>query len=132
MPSISFGVTADEVYAECLNQGIEHPEIVTAQAVQETGWFKCTKCSMRVNNIFGYYYKGSYIEFDKWQDGVSYYKKWQDNHYKGQDYYDFLECLWVASDGTCVRYARDPEYKNKVSSIVKKYYPGWVASYSKL
>ena len=127
----SWSITPEEVYAECVNQGIEHPHIVTAQAIQETGWFKCTNCSMRVNNIFGFYYKGSYKEFKDWRKSVSYYKRWQDDHYKGQNYYQYLNCLWLNSKGTCVRYARDPEYTNKLKSIVKKYYKGWVEAYLK-
>jgi hypothetical protein len=127
--SISYGITAEEVYAECLNQGIEHPEIVTAQAVEETGWFKCTNCSLGKNNIFGYYYKGAYIDFDTWQESVQYYKRWQLRHYKGNDYYDYLNCLWVKKDGSCTRYASNPEYTNNLRKIVKKYYPKWVIAY---
>ena len=125
LTSVSWSITPKEVYAECKEQGIKYPEIVTAQAIQETGWFKCTGCSLSRNNIFGYYYKGEYKRFNKWEESVQYYKRWQDKHYKGQDYYDYLNCLWVSGDGTCTRYAQDPLYTKKVQAIVKKYASGW-------
>lgn len=77
---------------------IKCKRIVLKQAVWESGWFKCTDCSMRYNNPFGFRYptwvdeknpKG-YIKFKTIENAVKYYKKWQDKHYKGGNYYQFL------------------------------------------
>ena len=81
----------DTVYEEIVSLGIKHPDIVLRQAIVETGWFKCHNCSMDRNNLFGWYYKGKYLRFNTWQESIAYYKRWQDRHYKGGDYYKFLE-----------------------------------------
>ena len=49
-------LSPQSVYEYCVEQDIQHPEIVTAQAIQESGWFKCTHCSLNKNNIFGFWY----------------------------------------------------------------------------
>ena len=90
------------------NAGVQHADIVLRQAILETGWFKCTKCSLSRNNIFGFWYKKKYIEFDNWKDCVAYYKRWQDRHYSGGDYYVFLKK---------VGYATDPSYVKRLKSI---------------
>ena len=48
----SIDLSPQSVYEYCVEQDIQHPEIVTAQAIQESGWFKCTHCSLNKNNIF--------------------------------------------------------------------------------
>ena len=35
---------------------VKHADVVLQQAIVETGWFKCTHCSLSRNNIFGFYY----------------------------------------------------------------------------
>jgi len=72
LPSIIFHTqTTNEVYTELLKQNVKHPDIVLAQSILETGWYKCKDCSLDKNNLFGDKYK---------------------------DYYDFLSKIGYASD----------------------------------
>jgi len=77
---------------------VRYTDIVLRQAITETGWFKCTNCSMSRNNIFGFYYKKRYLVFDNWVECVRYYKRWQDRHYKSGDYYNFLKNVGFATN----------------------------------
>ena len=101
-------LTVENLKAMLIAEGVQHPEIVLKQAIQETGWFKCTSCSLNRNNIFGFYYKKQYLTYDSWQECVRYYKRWQDRHYKGGDYYTFLQK---------VGFATDPQYITRLKSI---------------
>jgi len=85
-------------------EGVQYPDIVLRQAITETGWFKCENCSLSRNNIFGFYYKKKYLSFDSWVECVKYYKRWQDRHYKGGDYYAFLKKVGFATNP---RYVKD-------------------------
>ncbi|MBT4775001.1 MAG: hypothetical protein HOL28_07520 [Crocinitomicaceae bacterium] len=87
---------------------VKHADVVLQQAIVETGWFKCTHCSLSRNNIFGFYYKKKYLVFTDWVDCVRYYKRWQDRHFKGGDYYKFLED---------VGYATNPKYVSDLKKI---------------
>ncbi len=87
---------------------LKHKDIVLRQAVLETGWLKCTNCSMDRNNLFGWYYKKKYLSFDTWQESVDYYCRWQKRHYKGGDYYKFLKDRG---------YATDPRYITKLKAL---------------
>ena len=91
-----------------IEEGVQHHEIVLRQAILETGWFKCSSCSLNRNNIFGFYYKKKYITYENWQECVRYYKRWQDRHYKGGDYYIFLKQ---------VGFATNPQYVNLLKSV---------------
>ena len=104
----SFTLTVENLKIALENAGVQHADIVLRQAILETGWFKCTKCSLSRNNIFGFWYKKKYIQFDNWKDCVAYYKRWQDRHYSGGDYYVFLKK---------VGYATDPSYVKRLKSI---------------
>ena len=101
-------LTIENVKIAIIDAGIKYPEIVLRQVILETGWLKCTKCSLSRNNIFGFWYKKKYIQFDNWKDCVAYYKRWQDRHYSGGDYYVFLKK---------VGFATDPSYVNRLKSI---------------
>lgn len=90
---------------------VEHSDIVLAQAILETGWFKCSNCSWEHNNPFGFFWKGRYKEFRDLHHAVTYYKTWQEKWYKGGDYYNFLKKIG---------YAEDKKYISKLKSIVKK------------
>ena len=78
--------TLKEVYNEIVRQEIKEPEIVLRQVIQETGWLKCTKCSLDKNNLFGFTYR-KYIDgkkhtyyqrYSNWKESIAAYKKWQD------------------------------------------------------
>jgi len=88
--------------------GVKHVDIVVRQSVVETGWYKCTKCSLDKNNLFGFFYKGKYLEFETWQESVKYYYWWQSKLYKGGDYYEFLKRIG---------YAEDPNYIYKLKTV---------------
>jgi hypothetical protein len=61
---------------------VEEPIYVMAQAVYETGWFKCKNCSWKYNNMFGFKgQNGKYLRFKTWQDCVVYYAAWQKKRY---------------------------------------------------
>jgi flagellum-specific peptidoglycan hydrolase FlgJ len=86
---------------------IQHKDIVLKQAILETGWLSSYSCKNR-HNLFGFRYRGKYLEFDTWQESVEYYSRWQKRHYKGGDYYKFLKDRG---------YATDPKYITKLKSI---------------
>ena len=90
---------------------VKYKEIVLSQAVLETGWFKCKKCSRELNNPFGFFWKGKYKKFRDLEHSVIYYKIWQDKWYKGGDYYVFLKNIG---------YAEDLEYISKLKTIIKQ------------
>jgi len=96
------------VQQEIHESDILYPEIVFKQALLETGNFQCSNCSMDHNNLFGFWYKGKYLEFDSWQESVEYYSRWQQRHFKGGDYYEFLKEIG---------FAEDPEYIKKLKGI---------------
>lgn len=115
------------VYKYCVEQKIEHPEIVTAQAVVETGWFKCEDCALDKNNIFGFNTGGDYLTFESWTKSVEYYKTWQSKKYTGdKDYYQFLHCVGKKDSGECMKYAENMEkYTAMLKSIVRNHSYKW-------
>jgi hypothetical protein len=86
----------ENVKKELERQQIQHADIVLRQVIVETGWLKCTHCSLQNNNIFGFMTSAGYLKFEDWTEGVAYYKRWQDKYYKGGDYYDFLDRIGYA------------------------------------
>ena len=90
-------LTMENVYLDLINQGVQNPEIVMRQVIAETNWLKCKKCSLQFNNLFGFLTKNGYLKFDNWKECVAYYKKWQDQFYKGGDYYAFLKRIGFAT-----------------------------------
>lgn len=90
--------------------GVNHVDIVLRQSVLETGWYKCTDCSLDYNNLFGFLTKDGYIKFDTWQDSVKYMKWWQEE-LSGVDqsnYYLFLQRIG---------YATEPTYINRLKQL---------------
>lgn len=90
--------TKTTVLEECQRQGLVRPDIVTAQAILETGHFKSRVC-LEYNNLFGLYdsRKGDYFKFDTWQESVTGYKNMIQYKYKGGDYYEFLDSIGYAT-----------------------------------
>jgi flagellum-specific peptidoglycan hydrolase FlgJ len=86
---------------------IQNKDIVLKQIILETGWLTSYSCKHR-HNLFGFRYKGKYLEFTSWEESIDYYFRWQKKHYKGGDYYKFLKE---------VGYATDPNYITKLKSI---------------
>lgn len=103
----------DNLYEELLNQELDFPEIVLAQALLETGHFESFSCRER-NNLFGLRKRdGSYMIFPHWTYSVAAYKKYIQKYKETpEDYYKFLENLG---------YAEDSAYIEKVKQTHKKY-----------
>ena len=98
----------DSLKTLLVEHNVHHVDIVLAQAVLETGWFKCNHCSWQRNNPFGFFWKGQYKKFRDLDHAVFYYKTWQAKWYKdGEDYYDFLKRIG---------YAEDPGYISKLKN----------------
>ena len=106
-------LTIPNLYQEIIRNGIQHPRIVLAQAILETGWFRSPLCRNR-HNLFGLTNPktGKYYEFNHWTESVrAYYTKVQ-YKYKGGNY-----LLWLHKIG----YAEDPRYVREVINVLKKY-----------
>lgn len=89
--------------------GVNHVDIVLRQSILETGWYKCTDCSLDHNNLFGFISsKGGYMKFDTWQDSVKEYYHWQRRFFKGGDYFTFLKRIG---------YATEPTYINRLKQL---------------
>ena len=102
--------------------GIQHPDFVMGQCMQETGNLSCKSCCLRYHNLFGFYIKGNKCKkfssdeeciayYKKWQDKL--YPKWQEKHPKGS-YYDFLKHAGYATGD---KYTK--EIKPKVEWVQK-------------
>lgn len=91
----------------CNYMPCEHAEIVTKQAVLETGWFKSdafiNKC-----NPFGLSYAGEILEFESIEQACEAYHKQIYTRYSSGNYYTFLKDM---------RYAEDPDYVWKLKHI---------------
>lgn len=104
-------LTISNLYQEIIRNGIQHPRIVLAQAILETGWFRSPLCRNR-HNLFGLTNPktGKYYEFNHWTESVSaYYTKVQ-YKYKGGNY-----LLWLRDIG----YAEDPRYVREIIKVLK-------------
>lgn len=116
--TISHTLTAKAVYSACEFYGILHPDIVVAQSILETGYYKSNICK-NYNNLFGLYnsYKKDYFKFDYWWESVEAYKtkvqyKLGKDSCSREEYYKFLEEL---------PYATDPNYIFKLKKLVSMY-----------
>lgn len=92
---------------------VDHPEIVYAQAILETGWFTSDLC-LDSNNLFGLYNskKLQYYRFNHWAESVVAYIKLVQYKYKPpDDYYKFL---------SRIGYAEDKDYIRKLRNITNK------------
>ena len=104
-------LTIPNLYQEIIRNGIQHPRIVLAQAILETGCFRSPLCRNR-HNLFGLTNPktGKYYEFNHWTESVqAYYTKVQ-YKYKGGNY-----LLWLRDIG----YAEEPRYVREVIKVLK-------------
>ena len=96
----------------CIYYDIKYPEIVVAQAILETGFFRSENC-LKGNNLFGLYNSNTqkFYTFNHWTESVKAYKDKVQYRYKSGDYYTWLQDIG---------YAEDPMYISKVKHIEKK------------
>ena len=102
------------VYQACIYYDIHHPEIVVAQSILETGFYRSKGC-LNDKNLFGLYNgnKNQFFKFNHWTESVKAYKDMIQYKYKNnEDYYYFLNRIG---------YAEDSLYNNKLKNIVKIY-----------
>lgn len=109
-----FSQTPQEGLEEALSYyGLEHKDIVYAQAILETGHFKSKVC-LKYNNLFGLYNSKEkrYCKFKHWTESVIAYKEWIQKKYQPlNNYYTFLEDI---------NYAEDESYTRLLKEIVNK------------
>lgn len=105
--------TVELVLQACEYYNIQHPDIVVAQAILETGHFRSENC-IKKNNLFGLYnsYKHEFFEFDHWSESVKAYHNLIQYRYTEGDYFKWLEKIG---------YAEDTLYVSKVKSIKEQY-----------
>ena len=106
--------TPEEGIDEALQYyNIEHPTIVKAQAILETGNFTSDLC-VKNNNLFGLYDSKNkrYYSYNHWWESIEAYKKLIQKKYDNSKYYYmFLEDI---------KYANDKEYINKLKEIAEE------------
>ena len=106
--------TPEEGIDEALQYyNIEHPTIVKAQAILETGNFTSNLC-VKNNNLFGLYDSKNkrYYSYNHWWESIEAYKELIQRKYDNSKYYYmFLEDI---------KYAKDKEYINKVKKIAEE------------
>jgi uncharacterized FlgJ-related protein len=87
---------------------VKQPEIVKVQIRLETANLQSRFCR-ECNNLFGMKKprkretkaigkENSMSVYETWQESIEDYKIWQDNFYKGGDYYQFLKSHGYATD----------------------------------
>lgn len=102
------------IYQACIYYNIHNPQIVVAQSILETGYYRSEVCK-RDNNLFGLYnsYKKEYFKFSHWSESVKAYKDMIQYKYKeNENYYYFLERIG---------YAEDSLYNVKLKKIIERY-----------
>lgn len=102
------------IHKACIYYNIHNPEIVIAQAILETGYYRSEGCK-RDNNLFGLYnsHKKEYFKFNHWTESVKAYRDMIQYKYKNdENYYHFLDRIG---------YAEDSLYNNKLKNIIKRY-----------
>lgn len=89
------------VYDMICIAGIEHPKVVLAQAILETGHFTSNVLKSN-NNLFGFHNGAHYLKFKTIFDSCKFYREWQKQHYWQGDYYVFLDEYGYAKDSNYV------------------------------
>jgi hypothetical protein len=110
---LSDTITIEGLYKACDYYEIQQPDIVVAQAILETGFFKSDLC-LKQHNLFGLFNSRTmdFYSFNHWTESVKAYYDLVQYRYKEGDYY-----AWLSKIG----YAEDPNYIAKVKSVQKRY-----------
>lgn len=109
MAYVRFGTKPDKelniknLMAVLQQYDVKFPQIVAAQALLETGYFTSRVC-LENNNLFGLRRpsNGSYYTFNSWEESVKAYKDYVQYKYKVGNYYDFLNRIGYAEDGSYI------------------------------
>jgi uncharacterized FlgJ-related protein len=119
-------VTYQGLYNEILEQGLEFPDIVFAQAILESGHFK-SKVFEENNNLFGMRQPSKRATVSKGRsNGYAVYDFWQESV---EDYYLYQEYTFRKKTFTRSEYlsrlnksyASTPGYSKKLLSIIKRF-----------
>ena len=110
---LSDTITVEGLYKACEYYEIQQPDIVVAQAILETGFFKSDLC-LKQHNLFGLFNSRTmdFYSFDHWTESVKAYRDKVQYRYKTGNYYDWLEHIG---------YAEDSLYVSKLKNIVTNY-----------
>ena len=110
---LSDTITVEGLYKACEYYEIQQPDIVVAQAILETGFFKSDLCLKR-HNLFGLFNSRTmdFYSFDHWTESVKAYRDKVQYRYKTGNYYDWLKHIG---------YAEDSLYVSKLKNIVTNY-----------
>ena len=100
---LSDTITVEGLYKACEYYEIQQPDIVVAQAILETGFFKSDLCLKR-HNLFGLFNSRTmdFYSFDHWTESVKAYRDKVQYRYKTGNYYDWLERIGYAEDSLYV------------------------------
>ena len=110
---LSDSITIERLYEACAYYEIQHPDIVVAQAILETGFFKSDLC-LKQHNLFGLFNSRTmdFYSFNHWTESVKAYRDKVQYRYQDGDYYDWLERIG---------YAEDSLYVSKLKNIRTNY-----------
>lgn len=113
----------DSVYVYILTNDIEHPDIVYAQALLETGNFNSSIFKSN-NNLFGMKLpkvrettaigeNKNHAVFDSWMSSIDDYKLWQQTYASNKSRDEYFSYL-----SKC--YSQDEEYASKLKKIISR------------
>lgn len=110
---LSDTVTIKELYKACEYYEIQQPDIVVAQAILETGFFRSDLC-LKQHNLFGLFNSRTmdFYSFNHWSESVKAYRDKVQYRYQDGNYYDWLENIG---------YAKDSLYVSKLKNIQINY-----------
>ena len=100
---LSDTITVEGLYKACEYYEIQQPDIVVAQAILETGFFKSDLC-LKQHNLFGLFNSRTmdFYSFNHWTESVKAYRDKVQYRYQDGDYYNWLERIGYAEDSLYV------------------------------
>ena len=118
-------LTKESVYSAIKSFGIDHPDIVYAQALLETGGFKSRVCKDN-NNLFGMKVprkrpttamnNSGYAKYTHWSESIKDYKLYQD-YITRKKKFSRSQYLSILSK----RYSETPDYVSRLKRVIKQH-----------
>jgi flagellum-specific peptidoglycan hydrolase FlgJ len=112
------------LYAIIKEMNIDHPDVVYAQAILESGDFKSRVCKIN-NNLFGMKVpkkrpttavnESGYAKYTSWIESVKDYKLYQDHVTKNKDF-SRSQYLSILSKG----YSETPDYVSRLHRVIRQ------------